>query len=136
MDNNKIIAKALYRIAKELVSANVANAEGKYENFTGQIKWSGSSGKVQNATFELNEDDGILWKNGTWKSGTWFKGKWDNGTWEGDTWTSGTWKNGTWERGTWEDGIWWKGNWQSGTWEFGSDKSGKTYGKDYSPDLW
>lgn len=62
-------------------NANIADKPGEYKNFTGTIKWKGTNGNVENATFKLNESDSvpIVWQNGTWKDGTWKFGVWKNG---------------------------------------------------------
>jgi len=148
MDNRKI-AKELNRIAKTLVSNNVANNDGLYKNFTGIIDWNESTGKVSKATFELSNEKGIIWHDGIWHNGVWDKGWWQDGTWKKGTWYNGTWKDGTWKDGTWRDGIWkdgtWeKGNWKDGIWEYGTwEKGNWVKGEDKrgvehldSPDNW
>ena len=61
-------------------NANIADKPGEYKNFTGVIKWKGTNGNVENATFKLNESEPIVvWQNGIWKGGTWKFGVWENG---------------------------------------------------------
>ena len=139
---NKVkIAKQLVKIAKELVSEeNIANQPGEYKNFTGEIKWKGTRGKVRNATFELFQDGDydkdILWYDGIWEKGTFNDGYWKKGIWKGGTWNGGTWRDGIFENGTWDGGTWKDGTWEYGKWLNGKDKSGKTHGRDDSPDKW
>ena len=122
MMNNKRIASELNRIAKGLVSSGeVANTEGEYKKFTGNIKWRGSQGKVRNATFKLVRD-GIIWEDGIWERGIWKDGVWKDGVWK---W--GDWEDGRWERGIWKDGTWMKGTWKRGKWEYGLNKQGEEH---------
>lgn len=129
MNKNIKIAKELVRLAKDLVAeGNSVDKQGKYENFTGNIRWKNIGGNVENATFELVEDKNkpIIWHKGVWKDGNW-----ENGTWE-----DGTWKNGTWKKGIWRDGTWENGTWENGTWHDGFDKDDNEHFDGESPDKW
>ena len=160
MNKNVKIAKQLVKLAKTLVAEeNIASSVGKYEDFTGDIRLGRTSGKVENATFELRSggevwwENGVwidgtwqggVWHNGTWKDGTWEYGAWEHGIWENGTWKGGTRYNGTWKGGIWENGEWWwnKNNkWEGGTWKKGKRIEGRGwYGEDAitydSPDKW
>ena len=156
MNKNVRIAKKLMKLAKSLIGFDgqdglpvlddddidnysqnkIADKPGKYENFTGQIDWEGTKGKVKNAYFYLSDyssckiifyevtwidgtwTDGA-WENGNWKDGIWKEGLWKNGTWKNGIWENGHWNNGNWKDGTWENGTWWNGTWTDGTWENG-----------------
>ena len=74
MDNKKV-AIELLKVAKSLVSVDVADTEGWYRNFTGKIRWRNSKGTVKNATFALKEGN-IFWEKGTWLGGEWGYGIW------------------------------------------------------------
>jgi len=126
--NNIQIANNLVRIAKSLISGDIADKGGIYKNFTGEIDYGKNKGKVRNATFELKYNK-IIWKSGDWENGTWYNGiwyggDWKDGTWHDGKWYDGTWKNGTWYKGTWGDGVWYNGTWKNGTWI-----NGKIYNK-------
>jgi hypothetical protein len=171
MNKNVKIAKELVNLAKSLIALDeegdgggfqvlhdidsfnmkTVYQPGKYKNFTGTIDTTATrngatKGEVSNATFDIEEDGGIIWWNGTWKSGvfgaqsddksiwnngvwkdgTFKNGSWRNGTWENgifgedgfhySIWGGGTWKNGTFNGGTWYEGTWEDGVWNSGTW--------------------
>ena len=152
MDKNVKIAKELVKLAKSLVAGDydIADKEGRYENFTGAVKWMGTDGHVENATFDLSTGGHyVYWENGTWKDGTlkdviwengtfdngsiydaiWENGVWNNGEfygsiWSKGTWNGGTWKDGIWHYGTWEGGVWENGDWHSGTWKGGTWNDG------------
>ena len=154
MDKNIKIAKQLVRLAKSLVAideegdgnfSGIADKPGKYENFTGTIRWMGTVGNVTNATFNLQKSDrfhhGIWWYHDTWNNGIWDNGLWDYGIWKDGTWIDGQWIDGTWEDGTWEDGTWeggdWKGgNWRGGTWNLGDWWKGKWYDGTQKGGIW
>lgn len=146
MENmNLKIARELNKIARELVAGTVANKQGKYVNFTGEIDWQNTKGYAINATFELKKS-GLIWMDGTgkfssWKNGIWYNGTWEDGTFENGTWKNGTWKGGQWKSGKWENGTWlfgyWNGgNWRNGTWIMGYDKDGNPHEKGDSPNKW
>jgi len=111
--NNIQIANNLVRIAKSLISGDIADKGGIYKNFTGEIDYGKNKGKVRNATFELKSNK-IIWKNGTWENGVW-----DNGIWQNGRWIDGTWKDGIWKHGIWINGIWYNGTWKDGDWKYG-----------------
>ena len=142
MNKNTKIAKELVKIAKSLIAEqNIANQQGEYKNFTGQIDFGDTKGTVSNATFILKEVIGfpwkqVVWKDGTWEDGTWCNGTWRNGTWKKGTWRDGYWVEGTWKNGTWQDGLWGEGIWEGGIWEWGPDMTGHDHLKDDSPDKW
>lgn len=110
------MARELVRLAKEIVSEDVASEDGKYEDFTGTINYKGSKGKVKEADFELKNGKIIwevgIWKDGSWKDGVWYNGEWKNGMWNDGTWLNGRWEKGTWYKGTWVDGDWYEGKWK------------------------
>ena len=130
--------------------AEVANQEGFYKNFTGEIDWGKTRGTVKNATFELKPNyiewqdgtwvngywDGGTWHNGTWHNGTWRLGHWLGGTWKNGTWKNGEWYNGTWEDGTWKGGDWRDGTWYNGAWERGGWKHGTWYNGTWKYGVW
>lgn len=145
-------------------TSGVASNPGRYEKFTGLIKWRNSDLGVQDAFFELAKTgdkpvifhsgtilNGVavgivvnhcVWKRGSWESsgiwwdGTWEKGTWFDGTWWGGTWESGEWKGGEWINGTWESGEWLSGIWNDGVWEGGYDRYDIWHDKYDSPDKW
>ena len=134
MNRNIRVAKDLIRLAKSLVAEeSVADQEGKYKGFTGRIEWKGTSGSVENATFELVDDSLCLvkWHGGTWNDGYWLSGAWENGMWKDGWWYNGTWHKGTWENGNWIDGIW-----RNGEWKGGKDCRDNFHPEGDSPDKW
>ena len=155
MNKNVKIAKELIKLAKSLVAKqNIANKEGRYEDFTGTIDWKGTKGKVEDATFELTNDvkclvlwEGGNWLNGYWKSGHWewgffTEGTWQDGIWQDGVWIGyGVWKNGTWENGNFNGGIWENGTWENGSfagkiWKNGIFKAGIFSGAIWMNGVW
>jgi hypothetical protein len=116
--------KAYTSIILESEQKLVATEEGKYENFTGSIKYLGNDGDVKNATFEL-KDGKIFWEDGIWKAGIWEDGIFNAGAFVYGQWKNGIVKGGEWFRGFFENGIWENGKWIDGTWENGIWKNGK-----------
>lgn len=105
----------------------IADKEGWYRDFTGEIRHGDTNGHVEHATFELMCQNGkeIYWVDGTWRKGT-FGG---NSVWLDGTWNDGTWLNGTWHKGVWKDGEWRNGIWCGGAWEHGTWRRGLKMGK-------
>ena len=112
----------------------IADKEGWYRDFTGEIRHGDTQGHVEHATFELSDEtndviemiangrDGL--RNVYWKDGTWINGTWGGGEWTQGTWRNGTWLTGTWPNGLWQDGMWITGRWKFGMWHGGEWRSG------------
>ena len=126
--------KAELKIISELLTSRDLRSKAQlpdvYENFTGEINYKGTKGKVKDAYFEIRNDGRIDWKNGiwlsgTWKDGRWRTGRWMKGIWKNGIWIDGIWENGTWHYGEWNDGIWKNGTFKGGNFEDGDWKGGK-----------
>lgn len=102
-------------------AGEVASEPGNYVGFTGKIRTPGVFGKVENATFTIDDNKNVSWSKGTWLDGTWSgRGSfWNGGTWKNGTWKTGYWGGGTWENGIHQGGIFAGGTWKNGTWDFG-----------------
>lgn len=129
--NNIKVAKELIKLARILIARyNIANKDGQYKNFTGQIDWNEINGEVKNAHFIL-KDGQIHWISGIWNNGFWNDGIWESGIWKNGTWINGEWNSGSWINGIWNDGIWKKGYWFCGF-----DKDRNKHQKNDTPDQW
>ena len=139
---DELIKKAneLLDFAKKLKSGetekekerNVANKEGLYSNFTGDIEWRWTKGSVKNATFELKhyyQRAQVVFYEGIWENGDFADGEFRGGTWK-----KGNFNGGRFNGGFWKDGVWNDGWWDEGTWLGGRDKNGGYHGKDNYPD--
>lgn len=124
---------------------SIANKDGFYKKFTGQIVYpshhgNDSYGVVKNAAFEL-KDGKIYWNDGDWIEGAWGNGIWKegnffNGRWEAGVWEDGIWHCGLWCHGTWKNGIWISGEWWDGVWHGGYDEDGNFHDKQDCPENW
>ena len=62
--NKGLREQRINKIAKRLTAGdNVANVQGQYRGFTGEIDWRGTNGKVKGAFFVIMPR-GIIWKMG------------------------------------------------------------------------
>lgn len=126
--SNALVNKQLNRISKkELYDV----LKDKNPIFKKEKKLFSKDVKVKNAKARINDDNIVVWDDGTWINGTWINGIWKKGTWENGTWKEGTWESGTWEKGTWESGLWFYGFWLNGTW-----KSGTWYNGSWKDGIW
>jgi hypothetical protein len=108
---------------KELVQVIFTHSYIEQKNwiFDAKIDWN-----TVDIRIDSDNDNYIVWYNGTWKGGTWENGTWNKGTWEKGIWESGTWYKGTWIDGTWKGGKWKDGIWNYGTWITGRIYNPKT----------
>lgn len=117
--------------------ASLATTKGKYDHFTGWICWGKNEGWVEDADFELVQDDALsvvkfnggIWIDGVMYRGQWNRGIWKNGIFEGGDWRRGTWWNGSfrgaeWHSGMWHNGVFESSYWHGGIWDSGVWKSG------------
>jgi len=106
---------------KEDKKPGKATKMGLYTDFTGSIRTGGVSGEVKDATFTIDSNGHVEFKDGIWLNGTWSdrSSSFHKGTWKDGVWKAGIWYGGTWENGRHENGIFQGGVWKNGTWEFG-----------------
>lgn len=96
--------------------------EDLYIDNNNTVIWK--NGTWESGVWENGVWSGGTWKNGSWKYGVWVKGIWEIGNFENGLWKNGVWKSGNWMHGIWEDGEWRYGTWKSGTWKYGVWKNG------------
>jgi len=101
--------------------------------------------EVSNAIIGIDNNQDIVWYQGTWEGGRWFGGTWLSGTWKSGDWYDGVWSSkiitdkllsvsvdnsntnefssnwygGRWFGGSWQNGTWYAGRWYGGTWDRG-----------------
>ena len=125
----------------------VALEPGDYRRFTGWIRFGGTDGWAENASFVLLDHGGpakqMVWRKGTWKSGflencMWIDGtfldgtlaccNWQNGTFAGGAFISGYWWRGSFDGGLFEHSKWYGGRFNDGTFKYSEWHNGKWHG--------